>query len=380
MILMEKIPVFMPNLQKDTIEHISKVFETGWLGMGSTTKEFEVKIKEFLNLEDRFVLSTNTATSALHLALRGAKIGKSDEVITPSFNCVADQQAIKMAGADVVMCDITEKTLGIDCSKAEELISEKTKAIIPLHYGGIPCDQKGVYDLAKKYNLRVLEDGCHAFGTTINNNKIGSYGDMTVFSFDSIKTMTSIDGGCLILNSKEEFEQLEQMRLLGMHREETEARYKNKKLWINYDVTTEGYRYHLSNVLASIGISQINEIDNLIESRQMVCKRYNTEFSNIDGLVVPNSDYKNVSPFIYVLRVLNGKREELIEHLKKLLIDTGIHWTPVHRFSYFSESKIGDMSITDKIADEILTIPLHSNMKVETVDRIVDGIISFFKK
>ena len=360
---MEKIPVFMPNLENDTIEHISKVFENGWLGMGSTTKEFEGKIKEFLNLEDRFVLSTNTATSALHLALRGANIGNGDEVITPSFNCVADQQAIKMAGANVVMCDITEETLGIDCAKAEELISEKTKAIVPLHYAGIPCDQRGIYDLAKKYDLRVLEDCCHAFGTTINDKKIGSYGDMAVFSFDPIKTMTSIDGGCLILNSKEEFNELEQMRLLGMHREETEARYKNKKLWINYDVVTEGYRYHLSNVLASVGISQINKIDNLIETRQMVCKRYNSEFSNIDGL-----------------RVLNGKREELIQHLKKLSIDTGIHWTPVHRFSYFSKSKIGDMSVTDKIADEILTIPLHSNMKEETVNRIINGIVSFFKK
>ena len=377
---MEKIPVFMPDLGIDTIKHISEVLEIGWLGMGSTTKEFEDKIGDFLNLEDRYVLSTNTATSAIHLGLRSAKIGKGDEVITPSFNCVADQHAIKMTGADVVMCDISENNLGIDCLKAEELVTEKTKAIIPLHYGGIPCDQKGVYDLAQKHGLRVLEDGCHSFGTSINQKKIGSYGDMAVFSFDPIKTMTSVDGGCLIVNSKEELEELQQMRLLGMDRKESEARYKNKKLWINYDVVTEGYRYHLSNVLASIGISQINRIDGLIESRQSVCQRYNSEFANIDGLITPDSDYKNVSPFIYVLRVTNGKREELIEHLKKLMIDTGIHWTPVHRFSFFADSRTGDLSTTDKIAEEILTIPLHSNMKEETVTRIINGISSFFRK
>jgi len=160
---MEKIPVFLPAVGEDTIQHISETLEIGWLGMGSFTKKFEDLISEFLNLDGRYVIATNTATSAIHLALRVLDIGPGDEVITPSFNCVADQQAICMTGAEPVMCDILEEDLGIDCAKAEDLITEKTKAIIPLHYAGIPCEQKKVYELAKKHNLRILEDCCHAY-------------------------------------------------------------------------------------------------------------------------------------------------------------------------------------------------------------------------
>ena len=210
----ERIPVFVPSLGKDTIEHISKTIDVGWLGMGATTKEFEERIANFLDLKDRFVVSTNTGTSALHIALRTAGVGSGDEVITPSFNYVADQQAIKMTGADVVMCDIQDDNLGIDCEKAEKLISDKTKAIIPLHFAGIPCEQKKVYDMAQKYDLRVIEDSTHAFGTTINGKKLGSYGDITCFSFDPVKTITSIDGGCVVVNNEEESKKIRQMRLL----------------------------------------------------------------------------------------------------------------------------------------------------------------------
>ena len=375
--MMKTIPVFSPDLGIDTIRHLSETLEIGWLGMGKVTKEFEERISEFLELDGRFVVATNTATSALHLALRGIGVGEGDEVITPSFNCVADQHAIKMAGGEPVMCDILEENLGIDCKKAEELISEKTKAIIPLHYGGIPCNQKEVFDLAQKYNLRVIEDCCHAFGTRINGKKLGSYGDIAFFSFDAVKTLTSIDGGCIILKDKEEFEKIQHMRLLGMDKDTLE-RYKNKRSWV-YDVDTEGYRYHLNNVMASVGISQIKRIDEMIESRRSVCKSYSEAFRGLQKIEVPNTDFENISSFNYVIRVYDNRRQDLIDHLKLLGIETGIHWTPVHKFSYFSESKRGDLTITEKIADEILTLPLHSNMKQESIQRVIDGVTSFYK-
>lgn len=375
--MMEKIPVFSPDLGIDTIRHLSETLEIGWLGMGEKTKEFEEYISKFLELNGRFVIATNTATSALHLALRAINVGEGDEVITPSFNCVADQQAIRMAGAEPVMCDILEDNLGIDCKKAEELISEKTKAIVPLHYSGIPCNQKEVYELAQKYNLRVIEDCCHAFGTSMDGKKLGSYGDMAFFSFDAVKTLTSIDGGCLIVNDEEEFEKIQHMRLLGMDKDTLE-RYKNKRSW-NYDVITEGYRYHLNNVMASVGISQIKRIDKIIDSRRRVCKYYNDAFKNLKKIDIPKTDFENISSFNYYIRVHNNRREELIEYLKTLGIDTGIHWTPVHKFTYFSKSKRGDLTVTEKIANEILTLPLHSNMKQDYVERIIHGVTSFFK-
>ena len=374
---MEKIPVFEPFIDSDTRKHLENALDVGWLGMGAFTKEFEERISDYLRLDGRYVVSTNTGTSALHIALLSANIGPGDEVITPSFNYVADHQAISMTGANVVMCDIQEDNLGIDCKKAEKLITNKTKAIIPLHFAGIPCDQKEVYDLAKKYDLRIIEDAMHAFGTSIEGQKIGSYGDITCFSFDPVKVITSIDGGCVIVNSIEEKEKLQHLRLLGVDKDTTE-RYKNKRAW-DYDVVSQGFRYHLTNIMASVGIAQIKKVDEFITTRQKICQRYNESFKEIPELKIPQSDFNNISPFIYTIRVLNGKREFLIEHLKKLEIDVGIHFIPVHKHSYFKNCKQGNMEITEKVTNEILTIPLHSNMKNELVERVIDGITSFFK-
>jgi dTDP-4-amino-4,6-dideoxygalactose transaminase len=290
---------------------------------------------------------------------------------------VADHQAIKMTGANVVMCDIRDNNLGIDCEKAETLITSKTKAILPLHFAGIPCDQKEVYKLATKYNLRIIEDACHAFGTKIDGGKIGSYGDIVCFSFDPVKIITSIDGGCVVVNNKDELDHLHHLRLLGVDKDTTE-RYRNKRAW-DYDVISQGYRYHLTNIMASVGISQIKRIDEFIKSRQIVCQAYNKAFETIDGLKVPQSNFTDVSPFIYSLRVLNGKREMLIEHLSKLNIDVGIHFIPVHEHTYFSNAKRGDMTVTNNVVKQVLTLPLHSNMRSEFVQRVIDGITSFFK-
>jgi len=372
----EKIPVFEPYIDKETLSHVEEILKIGWLGLGSATKEFEERISEFLNLKDRYVLCTNTGTSALHLSLLCAGIGPGDEVITPSFNYVADHQAIRMTGAKVVMCDIKEENLGIDCDKVEKLISDKTKAIIPLHFAGIPCDIDAVRSLAKKYNLRIIEDAMHAFGTKINDNKIGRFGDITCFSFDPVKIVTSIDGGCIIVNTKEELENLQRLRLLGVDKDTT-LRYKNNRAW-DYDVISEGYRYHMNSVCAGIGISQIKRVKNFIETRQEVCQQYNLAFSNILGIALTCTDFSNISPFIYTIRILDNKREKLIQHLKNIGIDVGIHFIPVHKHKFFINSKHGDMTVTEKVVDQIVTLPLHSHMKKEYVKRVIDGITSFY--
>jgi len=202
-------------------------------------------------------------------------------------------------------------------------------------------------------------------------------GDITCFSFDPVKVITSIDGGCVVVNAEEEEKKLHHLRFLGVDKETIE-RYKNKRAW-EYDVLSDGYRYHLTNIMASVGISQIKRIDEFITSRQITCQKYNESFKKNSGLKVPQSDFSNVSPFIYSIRVLNGKRESLIEHLQNLKIDVGIHFIPVHKHTYFVNSRHGDMTITDKVVDEVLTLPLHSNMKEEFVKRVIDGVTSFFK-
>jgi dTDP-4-amino-4,6-dideoxygalactose transaminase len=374
---MERIPVFAPHIAVDTLKHLTDALDVGWLGMGATTKEFEERIAAFLELKDRFVVATNTGTAALHIALRAAGIGPGDEVITTSFNYVADHQAIRMAGADVVMCDILDDNLGIDCEKARSLINARTRAIMPLHFAGIPCDQAGVYRLAKEHGLRMIEDGTHAFGTRIEGRRIGAYGDICCFSFDPVKIITSIDGGCVVTGSEAEMKRLQHLRLLGVDKDTTE-RYRNRRAW-EYDVVSEGYRYHLTNIMASVGVSQIKRIAEFMTSRQRVGRRYNQTFSELPGVRIPATDFQDVSPFIYSLRILGGRRGELIDHLGSRGIDTGIHFIPVHRHSHFASTRRSDMSVTERVTDEVLTLPFHSNMKEEHVERVLGAVREFFR-
>ena len=371
-----RVPVFVPYVGVDTLKHLTDALDVGWLGMGATTKEFEERVAAYLGLDGRYAVCTNTGTSAMHIALLAAGIGPGDEVITPSFNYVADHQAIRATGAEVVMCDIREDDLGIDVASAEALITARTRAIVPLHFSGVPCRIDDVRALALAYGLRVIEDACHAFGSTVGGTKIGSDGDITFFSFDPVKIITSIDGGCVVTPHREEVERLHRLRLLGVDKD-TSLRYQNKRAW-DYDVVSEGYRYHLTNIMASVGVSQIKRIDEFIASRQAVCERYSAAFDGLPGVRVLRRDYRDVSPFIYSLRVPAGRRDALIDHLSARGVDAGIHFVPVHKHSYFADARRGPMTVTDRAVAEVLTLPLHSLMAERAIERVIDGVCSFF--
>lgn len=371
-----RVRVLLPQMGLDTAQHVVAALDMRWLGMGSLVKEFEDRIAAFLEVGDRKVITTNTGTAAIHVALLAAGVGPGDEVITPSFNYVADHQAVRMTGADVVMCDIKEPELGIDCEKAEALITKRTKAIIPLHFAGIPCDQRSVYDLAKKHGLRVVEDACHAFGTRIGGRRIGSYGDIACFSFDPVKLITSVDGGAVVVNSEQELEHLRHYRQLGVDKD-TLARYKNSRGW-EYDVVDKGFRYHLTDIAASVGISQIKQAEQFIASRQEVCRRYSEAFGRLEGACVLASDFTDIAPFIYSLRVLNGRRNDLIDHLGRRNVESGIHFISAHKLTYFRDARHGDLSVTEKVVGEVITLPLHSNMREDFVARVIEGVTSFF--
>src|SRR6266568_4861095 len=369
------IPVFEPSTGIHTVKAVTDALDIGWLGMGAFTKQFEDGIAEYLGLRGRSVLATNTGTSALHLALVVAGVGPGDEVIVPSFNFVADMQAIVAVGAQPVFCDISSANLGLDVARARELIGPRTKAIMPLHYAGLPCDLDGVYALANQRGLRVIEDATHAFGSTYHGAKVGSFGDIACFSFDPVKIITSIDGGAVVCQTPEELTRLRQYRFLGIDKETTE-RYKNQRAW-EYDVVGEGFRYHMTNVNASIGLSQLARIEGFIESRRATCRTFNDQLGRLSGIRVPETDYKDVSPFIYYIRVRSAWRIALIEFLRSRGIATGIHFLPAHEFSFFSQCRRGPLPVTDLVCSEQVTLPLHSHMPTDKVARVVDGIRAF---
>lgn len=371
-----EIPVFQPATGIDTVKAVTDALDVGWLGMGALTARFEAQIAAFLGGQDRHVVATNTGTAALHIALLAAGVKPGDEVITPAHNFVADHQAILACGAAPVLCDVRDDDLGIDVAQAESLLSGRTRAIVPLHYAGIPCRIDDVYALARSRGLRVVEDATHAFGTVVGGRRIGAFGDIACFSFDPVKIITSIDGGAVVTPHAADVQTLHQYRLLGIDRDTTE-RYKNARAW-DYDVVSPGFRYHLTNVLASVGLSQLARVEEFMENRQRYCRRYGERLQGVAEVRTPPGDFSGVSPFIYYVRVPAERRADLIARLKQQGIATGIHFVPAHRFSLLADCRRGDLSVTERAASELVTLPLHSFMATETIDRIADAIRAFF--
>jgi dTDP-4-amino-4,6-dideoxygalactose transaminase len=369
------IPVFRPLLNDLEIESSRNVLEVGWLGMGKNVGDFEEAISKFLGLQDRYAVAVSTGHAALHLALLTMNIGPGDEVITPSFNNAADFQAILAVGADPVLCDIDSETLNIDIEKAEKLITKNTKAIIVMDYDCILCDHDRINWLAAKYGIRVLHDAAHSFGSKYKNKMVGSFSDMTMFSFDPVKTITCLDGGILIVKDEKEVSRLHEMRLVGMG-QPASVMYKNTRAW-TYDMTSLGFRYHMSNMHAAIGLAQLSKMELIEKTRRETCRFYNAELSQLKSIKVPNTDFSDVVPFLYYIRVPAEHRDALRKHLLEKGVDTGIHWQPGHWFTLLKNAKQGDLSITDIVGHEILSLPLHSCMSEQDMLRVVRSIQSF---
>lgn len=370
------IPVFQPLLEQEEFAAAHDALELGWLGMGSYVSEFENGIRDVIGAPDRYVVAVNTGHAALHLALMLIGVGPGDEVITPSFNNIADFQAILATGAEPVFCDIDDRTLCIDLDKAEELVGPRTKAIIVMDYDCVLCDHDRVEEFRRKHGIRVLHDAAHAFGSKYKGRPIGSFSDIAMFSFDPVKTITCIDGGALIVKTKEEMEILHEMRLIGMG-QPSALMYKNERAW-TYDVKRLGFRYHMANLHAAVGLAQLRKLDRISMTRRETARYYNAQLAGVPNVQVPQTDFSGITPFLYYIRVPAQHRDGLRTHLKAEGIDTGIHWQPGHWFSLLKDRRRGDLSVTDRVGAEILSLPLHSSMSGESRERVVQGVSSYF--
>ena len=271
-----------------------------------------------------------------------------------------------------------EDTLCIDVVKAEELIGPRTKAVIAMDYDCHVCDHDAVASIAKKHGIRVIHDAAHALGSTYKGRSIGSFSDITMFSFDPVKTITTIDGGALVVGSEDELYALHEMRLIGMGQRASEM-YRNQRAW-TYDVQRLGFRYHLANLHAAIGLAQIKKFDWIAATRRNAFAYYDTELRNLDGLILPNADLTSVVPFMYYVRVVDGQRDDFRSYLLEQGVETGVHWQPGHLFSLFKNCRAGDLCITEKIGKEIVTLPFHSGMEDKIIDRVICAVRSFFDK
>ncbi len=374
----QSIPVFKPLIEQEEINATVGALEMGWLGMGSYVGEFEDGLKNFLGASDRYVAAVSTGHAALHLSLLAMGVGPGDEVITPAFNNAADFQAILATGAAPVFCDIDPDSLCIDLDKAEEMVSPETKAIIVMDYDCVLCNHDRVAEFAERYNVRVLHDAAHSFGSKYNGKMVGSFSDVCMFSFDPVKTITCIDGGAIVVRTEEELRKLHEMRLIGMS-QPAKVMYTNARAW-TYDMSIIGFRYHMANVHAAIGLAQLVKMEKISQSRRAACRYYNESLASTDEVTVPKTNFNDITPFLYYIRVPGDKRDALRAQLLEQGIDTGIHWQPGHWFTLLKDCRRGDLAVTDRVGREVVSLPLHSMMSTDTLDRVIEGVRSFFKK
>ncbi len=372
---MDRIPVFRPLLEADEMAAVSGAIELGWLGMGSFVGEFEEALKRVIGAADRHVVAVSTGHAAIHLSLLAAGVGPGDEVITPSLNNIADLQAILATGAQPVFCDVDPQTLCISVPSAERMVGPETRAIIATDYFCHLADHDAVDALARPRAIRVIHDAAHSLGSRYKGQPVGSHSDTTIFSFDAVKTVTCIDGGAIVVDTEEQALVLREMRLIGMS-QSAEVMYRNQRAW-TYDVTRLGFRYHMANLHAALGLSQLEKLDVITETRRAACRRYNERLSVATHIAVPPSDFSDVTPFLYYVRVELGQRDEFRAFLQDNQIDTGVHWQPGHDFTLFSDCRRDELPVTEIVAQEIVSLPLHSKMPTSLVDHICDVVLDF---
>jgi len=357
------------TITKSDINAVNEALKNEYLGMGIFVKKFENDLKNFFN---RNVSCVSSGTAALQLALEACEFPKGSEIIVQSFTYVATFQAIKAAGYVPIACDVTSDLM-IDINDAQNKITKKTKAIVPVHYCGDPRRFSDILNFAKKNNLRVIEDAAHAFGSYYKNKIIGSFGDITCFSFDGIKNITSGEGGCIVTNDKKILNYVNNARLLGVIND-TKQRYLNRRSW-KFEVKNQGWRYHMSNINAALGISQLSRFDLIsMKRKNLAIKYYELLKNNNEQIIVHDIDYKKIVPHLFYLILPKDKnREKIRDYLYKNNIETGIHYYPNHLLDFFFNPKT-QVPVTDKIFKHIITLPLHLDLKIKDIKLIVQKL------
>ncbi|HPC95662.1 MAG TPA: DegT/DnrJ/EryC1/StrS family aminotransferase [Sedimentisphaerales bacterium] len=367
------IPVQRPYLGPEELAAVQRVFESRWLGMGSVCRAFEEQLQQFLGV--RHVVAVNSGTAALHLALTVLGLQSGDEVIVPTLTFVATAQAVRMTGATPVFCDVDEWTFNLDVRDAAVRITSRTKAIIPVHYGGTACDIEAVQQLAADAHLHVVEDAAHAFGSTCAGRRVGTLSRLTCFSFDPVKNITCGEGGAIATNDSELARNVARLRVLGID-SDTWSRRDRERPWF-YDVTGPGFRYHLSDINAAIGLEQLKRFDFFLQRRQEIARRYDEAFGGLGGLTLRRQHLERTCPFFYVVRVRDGRRDRLMHHLKDRGIASGIHYIPNHLHRLFIESRTS-LPVAERLYSEMLTLPLFCEMSNEQVDTVIAAVRGFF--
>jgi len=370
------IPVLQPAIGQEEIDAVAEVMRSGWLGLGPKTEQFEQEFAAFAG--SRFAVALNSGTAALHLAMEMLNIGPGDEVIVPPITFISTVHAVSYVGATPVFADVEPDTMNVSVEDIERKITDRTKAIIVVHLAGHPCDMDAIYALADSRGIKVVEDAAHACGATYKGRIIGSLGELTCFSFHAVKNLTCGEGGAITCNQDWIARKLREKRWVGISKDTWMRTATDKVYAWQYFVDKVGYKYHMNDTQAAIGLVQLRKLQQLNGRRREIAETYRRELSDLSWIELPKEKpYARSSWHLFQIKLPGEQaRDRLIGHLKERDIATGVHYYPCHLHPCYIHLK-AVVPVASEIWRRILTLPIHPNLTDDDLDRIVDGIRKF---
>jgi dTDP-4-amino-4,6-dideoxygalactose transaminase len=373
------IPFALPDIGQEEIDEVIEVLRLGWVTSGPKTKKFEEDFAQYLGGSVECI-AVNSATAGLHLALEACGISHGDEVITTPYTFTATAEVIRYLGAHPIFVDIDE-TFNINSNEIEKRITPKTRAIVPVHFAGLSCDMDPIIQLAKKYNLKVIEDAAHAFPTRYKDKLIGTLeSDVTVFSFYATKTITTGEGGMVVTRNPEIAKRCRMMRLHGINRDAFD-RYTSKKPSWHYEVVAPGFKYNLTDIASAIGIHQLKKANKFREIREKIALKYLKALENLPIITPPKAKNGDLHAWhLFVIRLedkVRITREDFIQKMSDLGVGCSVHFIPLHLQPYWKETyQLEDEDFPMALSHYLraISLPIYTKMTEEDQNKVIEGI------
>jgi dTDP-4-amino-4,6-dideoxygalactose transaminase len=380
----EFLPFSRPSISQAAIDEVVTCLKSGWITTGPRVKQFEEDLKTYLGAPH--VLALTSATAGLHLVLVALNLKTGDEVITTPMTFAATLNTIVLAGGRPVLVDVEPGTYNMDVTKIEKAITKRTRAIMPVHFAGLPVDLDPLYDIAKKNGLRVIEDAAHAIGTEYKGRRIGSFGDVQVFSFHPNKNMTTGEGGCVATRDEKLASDIALLRFHGMDREAWNR--FGKKGTQHYEIITPGYKYNMMDIQAALGLHQLKQLDGFIKRRTAIALRYQKVLADWPEWTLTRApSYQHLHAWHLYTPLINPDaakmdRDAFMQGMKERNIGTGLHYRAVHLYPYYRDQfgfKRGDFPNAESISDRIVSLPLFPAMTDADQDRVIAAMKDLFR-
>ncbi|MDP3147691.1 MAG: DegT/DnrJ/EryC1/StrS family aminotransferase [Ignavibacteria bacterium] len=373
-----------PFINDEEINEVVATLKSGWLSMGPRTIQFEDDFRNYIGAD--YSVSVNSWTAGGHLSLEAFGLKPGDEVIVPTMTFPATAEIVYYFGAKPVIVDVDKDTLNLSISEIEKAITKKTKVIIPVHYAGQPADLDEINQIAKAYNLKVIEDAAHSLPSYYKGKKIGSISDVTVFSFYATKTLCTGEGGMICSNNEEFSERTRLMRMHGMNRDAWK-RYSDACSWY-YEIVAPGFKYNFTDLQAALGIVQLRKVDQMLEMRKHIASLYTKELCGNEFISLPviKSD-RETSWHLYPIRLnleaLKIGRNDFINELKDLGVGTGVHFMPVHQHQFYKDSlslNNSDFPVANDAFERLISIPIYPGLTDAEVTKVIEAVNHLTKK